>query len=115
MGVRSDDPCPCGGGLYGACCLPLHAGERHAETAEQLMRSRYSAFAAGDGEYLWRSWHPRTRPHNVGIETDVVWTGLDIIDCVAGGPETIGVRSSSWRPTGKTNEEGRCMSGPASL
>ena len=31
-------------------------------TAEQLMRSRYSAFALGDTAYLERSWHPDTRP-----------------------------------------------------
>ena len=37
--------CPCGGGAYGSCCGPLIAGVQLAATAEQLMRSRYSAFA----------------------------------------------------------------------
>lgn len=45
-------PCPCGAGPYDSCCGPLHRGERRAETAEQLMRSRYSAFATGHMEYL---------------------------------------------------------------
>ena len=37
--------CPCGGGAYGSCCGPLIAGQQLADTAQQLMRSRYSAFA----------------------------------------------------------------------
>ncbi len=46
-------PCPCGSGAtYGACCGPAHAGARESATAEALMRSRYSAFALGDAEYL---------------------------------------------------------------
>jgi SEC-C motif-containing protein len=69
------------------CCLPLHAGERQAETAEQLMRSRYSAFAVGDSDYLWRTWHPRTRPDNVSIDSGLVWTGLEILDRAAGEVE----------------------------
>ena len=44
------DPCPCGGDRYGSCCAPLHRGERQAATAEQLMRSRYSAYALGEVE-----------------------------------------------------------------
>lgn len=45
--------CPCHSKLrYTACCGPLHDGEREAETALALMRSRYSAFALGLGDYL---------------------------------------------------------------
>ena len=69
---------------YQSCCGPLHHGERLAATAEQLMRSRYSAFARGDADYLFRTWHPRTRPAEVTIEADVVWTGLEVTDTVAG-------------------------------
>lgn len=85
--MRPDDACPCGGGeAYGACCLPLHSGERQAQTAEQLMRSRYSAFAVGDADYLWRTWHPRTRPDTVEIDPGVMWTGLEVVRCVDGSP-----------------------------
>lgn len=77
--------CPCGSGAaYQICCGPLHHGERSAATAEQLMRSRYSAFARGDADYLFRTWHPRTRPSEVTIDTDTVWTGLEVTDTVAG-------------------------------
>lgn len=44
--------CPCHSGeRYAACCGRHHAGEP-AEMPERLMRSRYSAFALGLGEYL---------------------------------------------------------------
>src|SRR4051812_41423882 len=45
--------CPCHSGLrYTACCGPLHAGAKEADTPEALMRSRYAAFAMGLGTYL---------------------------------------------------------------
>jgi len=65
----------------------LHHGERDAMTAKQLMRSRYSAFARGDSGYLFRTWHPRTRPAEVTMDADTVWTGLEVIDTVAGDTE----------------------------
>ena len=43
---------------YAACCAPLHRGEREAETACTLMRSRYAAFALGLGPYLVRTLAP---------------------------------------------------------
>lgn len=44
------------------------------------MRSRYTAFAVGDADHLWRTWHPRTRPEEVTIDPAVQWTGLVILD-----------------------------------
>lgn len=45
--AASADPCPCGlGRPYGRCCGRLHRGAASAGTAEELMRSRYAAFAA---------------------------------------------------------------------
>ena len=51
------------------------------------MRSRYSAYAYGDADYLFRTWHPRTRPVDVAIDPRITWTGLEVIDTVAGGPD----------------------------
>ncbi|MET0703862.1 MAG: YchJ family metal-binding protein [Mycobacterium sp.] len=80
--------CPCGSGAdYLACCGPLHHGERQARTAEELMRSRYSAFARADADYLFRTWHPRTRPTEVAVDPGTTWTGLEITDVVAGGAD----------------------------
>ncbi|MCV7420938.1 SEC-C domain-containing protein [Mycobacterium yunnanensis] len=80
--------CPCGSGtVYEACCGPLHHGERQAATAEELMRSRYAAYATGQADYLFRTWHPRTRPATVTVDPEVVWRGLTIVDVVAGGSD----------------------------
>lgn len=70
--------CPCGAGDYASCCQPLHRGLRYAESPEQLMRSRYSAYALGEDDYVFRTWHPRTRPDDVHTET--TWLGLRLID-----------------------------------
>ncbi|MDX6740014.1 YchJ family protein [Actinocorallia sp. A-T 12471] len=72
--------CPCGlDADYDACCGRYHRGDATAPTAERLMRSRYSAFAVGDAAYLARTWHPSTRPGDVGIDAATRWTGLEIL------------------------------------
>lgn len=82
--MRPTAPCPCGSDEpFGRCCLPLHLGERQADTAEALMRARYSAYAAGDLDYVWQTWHPKTRPAKLA-ETGLTWTGLEIVDTVDG-------------------------------
>ncbi|MEE8588889.1 MAG: YchJ family metal-binding protein, partial [Sulfurimonadaceae bacterium] len=48
--------CPCGSDKeYAHCCEPLHLGLKKAQTPEELMRSRYSAFAIGEAEYLLKT------------------------------------------------------------
>lgn len=81
-----DRACPCGSGAaYSQCCGPLLDNRRQASTAEELMRSRYTAFAVGDADHLWRTWHPATRPAEVDPGR-LEWEGLEIIDVVGGGP-----------------------------
>jgi SEC-C motif-containing protein len=80
--------CPCGSGArYDACCGRLHRREAEAATAEELMRSRYSAYAVGELDHVFRTWHPRTRPDSVEPDPGLAWTGLRILDVVAGGPD----------------------------
>lgn len=43
------------------------------------MRSRYTAFATRDADYLRWSWHPSTRPDDISIEPTQTWTGLSIL------------------------------------
>ncbi len=80
----STGPCPCGtGAAYDACCGPLHRGARRADSAVELMRSRYSAFVVGHVDHLFRTWHPRTRPADLienGIDPARTWTGLEVLD-----------------------------------
>ena len=46
-------PCPCTSKKpYDRCCGPFIAGTVLPDTAEQLMRSRFSAYALGKVEYL---------------------------------------------------------------
>ncbi|MGA4842960.1 YchJ family protein [Streptomyces sp. G45] len=79
------EPCPCGHPLpYASCCGRLHRGEAAAASPEELMRSRYSAFARGDEAYLLRTWHPRTRPPHIGFDPALRWTGLEIEDTADG-------------------------------
>jgi SEC-C motif-containing protein len=51
---------------YAECCRPFHRNEREPPTAQALMRSRFSAFAKKELEYLWKTLHPhhadRARP-----------------------------------------------------
>ena len=79
--------CPCGSGrVYDACCGPLHDGEP-AATAEALMRSRYAADATGRTDYVFRTWHPRTRPDDLAPDPDLAWLGLEVLGAGEGGPD----------------------------
>lgn len=80
-------PCPCGSGAsYAECCRPLHEGQP-AATAEQLMRSRYAAYAVGDLDHVFRTWHPRTRPADLHPAPGLSWHGLEVLRVVAGGTD----------------------------
>lgn len=50
------------------------------------MRSRFSAFAVGDADYLLRSWHPSTRPATLDLDPGLRWYRLDILSTSRGGP-----------------------------
>lgn len=79
--------CPClSGEQYDHCCGRFHRGEAEAPTAEQLMRSRYSAFAILDAGYLLRTWHPDTRPAGLELDPGIQWRRLDIVSTTRGGP-----------------------------
>ncbi len=61
-----------------ACCGPYVQGQALAPDAEALMRSRYSAFAHEQVDYLLASWHPSTRPADLTLEPGVKWLGLEV-------------------------------------
>ncbi|MGK8555690.1 YchJ family protein [Nocardia gipuzkoensis] len=78
--------CPCGRGeAFDDCCGPVLRGERAAVTAEALMRSRYTAFAVGDADYLLCSWHPQTRPRELALDPAQRWLFLEITRTERGG------------------------------
>lgn len=79
--------CPCGTGLtFGECCGPILRLEREAATAEALMRSRFTAFAVGDVDWLLRSWHSSTRPRSLELDPGIRWLRLDVLGTTGGGP-----------------------------
>ena len=88
MGGKFDGLCVCGSGITGGdCCAPIIHGSKVAATAEQLMRSRYSAYVLADSEYLLRSWHVDTRPQSLLINaSELIWTDLVVCLTRAGQP-----------------------------
>jgi hypothetical protein len=100
--------CPCGSQKdYVDCCQPLIKGERTADTAEALMRSRYTAHAKKEFDYLFETTHPSAarmttgKGQRPGPES---WTGSGwkfAIRKRAGRTIRRG-RLSSWPATAKT-------------
>ncbi len=84
--MENSSPCPCGSSsTYAHCCLPIHKNIRKAETAEQLMRSRYTACALLNEAFISASWHPDHRPPSTTLDPVNKWIGLDIKSTQAGG------------------------------
>ncbi len=87
------DLCPCGSNIaYEECCRPIIKGERPAATAEQLMRSRYSAYVKKEIEYIYTSLHPDHRSDYDEKTTrtwaeKAVWHNFEILNTSGGGPE----------------------------
>lgn len=72
--------CPCESNrVYEDCCGRLHGGAV-ADTAEALMRARYSAYVRGLHDYLLATWHPSTRPAAESLDDNeaVRWPGLSV-------------------------------------
>ncbi len=86
MSESTQKSCPCGGGVRAQCCGPYLAGEQNAPTAVQLMRSRYTAFVEKDAPYLLKTWHPSSRPEELGLDEqgDIQWLGLAVERCENG-------------------------------
>lgn len=83
--------CPCGSGrAYGECCEPFIQGKALPETAEQLMRSRYSAYVTANVDYLHTTLHPEHRDdHDVDAArrwaAQADWLGLEVLATEQGG------------------------------
>ncbi len=88
--------CPCGSGkLYLECCGLYHQG-KEPETALTLMRSRYSAYALSNVDYIVRTTHSSLSKNletwkkeilNFALSTD--FEGLEILDAKEEGNKAI--------------------------
>src|SRR5262245_35237778 len=84
--TENNEICPCGSGiLFSECCEPIIKGTRESETAEELMRARYSAFVTHAIDFIVASTHSRTRKEidlsfiREWSETST-WRGLEILE-----------------------------------
>lgn len=91
--IREASPCPCGSEhSYDSCCMPFHYGRTKPGTAEQLMRSRYSAYFFRLSDYLVESTHPDNRTPKLKEEFEsniheINWRYLKILNRSKGGPD----------------------------
>lgn len=83
--MNNEELCPCKSGkTFGECCGPVIAGTAKAETAEALMRARYSAYVTGDVGFLKTSATKQVQ-EEFDAEASKVWSasaewhGLEII------------------------------------
>ena len=89
MSAKTTALCPCQSSLsYEDCCGRFHSGNMFPETAEQLMRSRYSAFVLKNIPYIVQTTVPSQQPlldekalQDWADETQ--WLGLDIVKAEA--------------------------------
>ena len=49
---------------FSECCQPYILGDKTPNTPEQLMRSRYSAYATGSSQYIFNSYAKEKQPQN---------------------------------------------------
>ncbi len=78
-------PCYCDSKKeFSACCEPFLSGIQKPSTPVQLMRSRYSAFAVGDGKYLVKTTAKENRYEEDAklikeSAQNIVWLGLEVL------------------------------------
>lgn len=78
--------CYCGNHLsFQECCEPYIKGIKKAPTAETLMRSRFSAYATANADYLVDTTHSSTRKDHKKSDillwsTSNKWIRLEIIE-----------------------------------
>ena len=85
------DLCPCGSGLvYETCCEPFLSGKEKPKTAADLMRSRYSAYALGAIDYLYRTSGAKVQREFNAEESrkwaeSAKWSGIEVLNITEGG------------------------------
>ncbi len=62
MKISKNSKCPCGSGKkYKECCFRFHKGS-NPKNALELMKSRFSAYAAGEANYIIKTTY-KNSPH----------------------------------------------------
>ena len=69
MGLPVNKTCPCGSGKkYKKCCMVFHNGAK-PNTALELMKSRYCAFAVNDAKYIIKTTHTQNLDFTDNIDS----------------------------------------------
>lgn len=79
--LKPSDPCPCCSGKpFADCCEPVLKGTSKAQTAEQLMRSRYTAHVLHEFAYLHQTYVETAGTPLVEEEygNEIKWTKLEV-------------------------------------
>ncbi|MBX7147862.1 YchJ family protein [bacterium] len=85
MSKKTFTSCPCDSGKkFKECCEPFLTGAEKPKTAEALMRSRYSAFASHNTDYILETIDPQgpkdyDRASIEAWATNSEWKGLEIV------------------------------------
>ena len=89
--MENTEACPCKSGkTFGECCGPVISGAAKAETAEALMRARYSSYVTGDVDFLRTSAVKEVADDfdekmSKAWSASSEWHGLEIIRTERGG------------------------------
>lgn len=114
---------------YAQCCQLWHLGlaaDVHAPTAEQLMRSRYSACALATVNnphghamlnYLHATWHTSSAPGDLEL-SPMQWTGLQVLQAQQSGQAGVVEFVAYYKINGKAHklhEVSRFTSSPVAV
>ncbi|KGN36107.1 hypothetical protein N803_09415 [Knoellia subterranea KCTC 19937] len=71
------------------------------------MRSRYTAYAVGEADHVFRTWHPAARPDVIELDPAIEWLGLDVVDVAGDDTEGVVEFAAHWRSgEGVTRQSG---------
>jgi SEC-C motif domain protein len=88
--MSNTQTCACGSGqTLAQCCLPFIQGKKKAQTAEQLLRARYTAFTTGDIDFIMETHHSETLEQVKKKEIEEwsknsKWLGFEVLEHEAG-------------------------------
>ena len=86
MNSLDNNACLCGSQQnYKNCCEPLLSGDKQADTPEQLMRSRFTAYAQKNAKYIYQTYASEKQAENPVKEikefaTSCRFISLSVID-----------------------------------
>jgi SEC-C motif domain protein len=60
------------------------------------MRSRFTAFALHDAAHLARTWHPRTRPDDLTLDSATRWVRLEVLSAEERGDRAVVAFRARW-------------------